>query len=48
MFPTGNADKFVDNVFRTFDKNRSISIGFMEFILALPVTSFGNREEKED
>ena len=46
MFPTGNADKFVDNVFRTFDKSRSISIGFMEFMPALPVTSSGTREEK--
>eukprot|EP00090_Calanus_glacialis_P035417 TRINITY_DN60467_c0_g1_i1.p1 TRINITY_DN60467_c0_g1~~TRINITY_DN60467_c0_g1_i1.p1 ORF type:complete len:183 (-),score=53.62 TRINITY_DN60467_c0_g1_i1:115-663(-) len=46
IFPSGNADNFSQNIFRTFDTNNSGTIDFREFMLALHVTSKGSPEEK--
>lgn len=46
IFPGGNAEKFSENVFRIFDTDRSGTIDFKEFMLALHVTSNGSPEEK--
>ena len=46
IFPGSNSEKFSENVFRTFDTDRSGTIDFREFMLALHVTSAGTPEEK--
>ena len=46
MFPNVDADKFSENVFRTFNTNRNGTINFGEFMLALHVKSSGTPEEK--
>ena len=46
LIPEGNTEKFCKHVFRTFDTDNNGYIDFLEFLLALNITSTGNPEEK--
>lgn len=46
ILPAGNAQVFVDQIFRIFDKDGNGSIDFKEFMMATDMTASGSPEEK--
>ena len=46
VFPSGNAELFSQEAFRTFDTDNNGRIDFREFILALHLTSAASPSEK--
>ncbi|KAI0989843.1 hypothetical protein GJ496_002156 [Pomphorhynchus laevis] len=45
-YPSEKREKFVNHVFRTFDTDNSGYIDFVEFLVALSITSNGHTEDK--
>lgn len=46
FYPNGKADKFCGHVFKTFDTDASGEIDFVEFLIAISVTSQGDIKDK--
>lgn len=46
FYPQGKADKFCGHVFKTFDTDNSSEIDFVEFLIAISITSQGDVREK--
>ncbi|KAI3381783.1 hypothetical protein SNEBB_002036 [Seison nebaliae] len=46
FYPVGKADKFCEHVFRTFDTDSSGEIDFVEFLIAISITSHGEPRKK--
>ena len=45
-FPDGDVQSFTDRVFQTFDTNNDGYIDYLEFVIALNLTTHGSYEEK--
>ncbi|CAF0757134.1 unnamed protein product, partial [Didymodactylos carnosus] len=46
FYPEGKAEKFCTQVFKTFDSDGNDYIDFVEFLIAVNITSHGDVKEK--